>query len=346
MPRIPPIVAFAAPSGTGKTTLLEGVIRVLVGRGLRVAVLKSDAHRLILDKPGKDSYRFAEAGAVSVGVLSSERFACFERLEGEVSLVHAVGRLAPGVDVVLAEGFRSSNLPTIRVHRRDGPSAEGWAPPRNLVAWASDSPVDTALPVLPLDNPAAVADWVWTRFGAAAPPRRPTLVLPVGEPAAFAAAFAAAERLGAALAAPALVVAPPAVAAAAPPPPPGVRVVGDLRPQLGLLGALFTGLASADTPEVLLVGTRHQAAPPALLRGLLAAGSPAADLVYLLVDGRPEPALAVYGHRCLSSIQSALLSGELKLTGWWGQVRAHAVPPEAWAAWDPTRAACPPRLPS
>lgn len=70
MSRLAPIIAFAAPSGTGKTTLLEGVIRALVARGNRVAVLKSDAHRVVLDKPGKDSWRFSEAGAASVAVLS------------------------------------------------------------------------------------------------------------------------------------------------------------------------------------------------------------------------------------------------------------------------------------
>ena len=45
--------------------------------------------------------------------------------------------------------------------------------------------------------------------------------------------------------------------------------------------------------------------------------------------------LARYGYRCLSGIQAALLGGERKLTGWWGQVRRHAVPEEAWRAWDP-----------
>lgn len=341
MSRLPPIVAFAAPSGTGKTTLLEGVIRELVGRGLRIGVLKSDAHRLVLDKPGKDSWRFSEAGAGCVAVLSAERLALFQRLEGEVSLVHVVQRLLGDADLVLAEGFRGSGLPTIRVHREGGPSTEGWVPPKNVIAWASDVPVATELPVLPLGDAQAVAEWVWARVGVAAPPRRPTLVLPVAEAGGLAATVAAAERLSRALDAPALVVAAPAVAVSGGHVPAGVRLVGDLRPQLGLLGALFTGLASADTPEVLLVAARHHAAPIPLLRGLLASGSPAADLVYPVVDGRPEPALAVYGHRCLSNIQAALLSGELKLTGWWGQVRSAAVPPGTWGVWDPERMAFP-----
>lgn len=332
MSRLPPIVAFAAPSGTGKTTLIEGVVRALVAKGLRVGVIKSDAHRVVLDKPGKDSWRFSEAGAASVVILSAERLALFAKLDGDVSLVHVVDRLFPGVDLVLAEGFRRSGLPTIRVCRADGPPDIGWDPPSNVIAWAADTTVETTLPVLPLGDPGAVAEWILARTAEPAEARRITVVCPVapGEDAGRAAV--AARRIGDVLGAPAVIVGAAAE---------GVRSVADLRPQLGLLGAVFTGLATADTPEILVVGARHHHAPGALVRGLVAAGPRRADLVYPRVDGFPEPALALYGHRCLSSIQSALLSGELKLTGWWGQVRSHAVEPEVWGPWDPQRVGFP-----
>ena len=50
-------VAFVSKSGTGKTTLLERVISRLKDRGYRVGVIKHDAHRFDIDRPGKDSYR-------------------------------------------------------------------------------------------------------------------------------------------------------------------------------------------------------------------------------------------------------------------------------------------------
>ncbi len=337
MPRLPPILAFAAPSGTGKTTLIEGVARVLVGRGLRLGVLKADAHRVVLDTPGKDSWRFAEAGAAKVAVLSAERLALFERSEGEQTLVHVIDRLMPDVDLVLAEGFRRSGLPTIQVHRAGGPSTEGWTPPRHRVAWASDVPLKTELPVLPLAQPEVVADWISARFLRPAPPRQPTVVTAAHTPRLQREALDVALRLGATLDAPAMVVLGGGLRAD---PTPGLRVVSDLRPSLGLLGALLTALAAADTPEILFLGPRHWAAPPALLRGLLELG-PEADLVSPVANGHPEPALALYGHRCLSSVQAALLSGELRTTGWWGQVRARLVPPEQWRAWDPEGLAFP-----
>jgi hypothetical protein len=62
-------LAFVAPSGTGKTTLLSAVVEVLARRGLRVAVLKATHHHIALDTPGKDSWRHAEAGAKFVGIV-------------------------------------------------------------------------------------------------------------------------------------------------------------------------------------------------------------------------------------------------------------------------------------
>ena len=120
---------------------------------------------------------------------------------------------------------------------------------------------------------------------------------------------------------------------------PGVSIVSDVRPRLGLLGALFTGLAAAETPEVLLVGPRHWGARTDFLVGLVRRAPSATDVAYVEVDGRPDPALAMYGHRCLSAIQEALLSGEFKMTGWWGQVRTAQV--AAWGRSDRGRLAGP-----
>jgi len=62
----PHILAISGTSGAGKTTLIEAVIPRLAARGLAVGVLKHDAHGLDLDRPGKDTHRLREAGAVRV----------------------------------------------------------------------------------------------------------------------------------------------------------------------------------------------------------------------------------------------------------------------------------------
>ena len=74
-----PVVAFAGWSGSGKTTLIEKLIAALTKRGLRVAALKHDGHRFELADAGKDSRRFADAGAVMTLLGSNEQTVLTER---------------------------------------------------------------------------------------------------------------------------------------------------------------------------------------------------------------------------------------------------------------------------
>ncbi len=65
-----PLLAFAAWSGTGKTTLLKKLIPALCARGIRPGLIKHTHHDMDVDKPGKDSYELRKAGAAQtiVGV--------------------------------------------------------------------------------------------------------------------------------------------------------------------------------------------------------------------------------------------------------------------------------------
>ena len=69
------IVNFVGYSGSGKTTLIEKIIALLAERGLKVSAVKNAHHNVDIDKPGKDSYRFREAGATQVIVHTDERWA-------------------------------------------------------------------------------------------------------------------------------------------------------------------------------------------------------------------------------------------------------------------------------
>ncbi|MBW1878259.1 MAG: molybdopterin-guanine dinucleotide biosynthesis protein B [Deltaproteobacteria bacterium] len=335
--RLPPIVSFAAPTGTGKTTLLEGVIEVLTGRGHRVSVLKHDAHRLELDREGKDTWRFRKAGAWRAVIVGDLQLAVFSAVDGEASLAGLVDAHLADADIVLTEGFRKAGLPTVRVHREARGEDPHWERPENVIAWVSDVPLEVEAPILPLDRPEAVADFLEARFLApGAHPRRATLAIPVGSERDLDPALALVDRLAPRCGGRSLLVHAQEVT-----PPPGTPAVVDIRPDLGPLGALLTALAAAGTPEVLLVGIRHRHTPPALAELLLVAGPRVADVVVPVHHGFREPLLAVYGHRCLGAIHAALVSGEPKMDGWWGQVRVHQVSPETWRTADPEGRAFP-----
>lgn len=118
MKKSKPVISIVGKSGAGKTTLLEKVIRRLKEDGIKVAAIKHDAHRFEMDKPGKDTWRMAQAGADVVVISSSEKFAMIAKVEQEKSLDELVEML-PDVDVVLTEGYKRGDKPKIEVYRSE-----------------------------------------------------------------------------------------------------------------------------------------------------------------------------------------------------------------------------------
>lgn len=159
----PTVVAFVAKSNTGKTTLLEKVIRELQHRGYRIGAIKHDAHSFDIDHPGKDSHRLAAAGATTTLITSPEKLALIKKHTETPPLEKLVETYFGDVDIVLTEGFKRSNLPKIEVHRRErSPTlicrGEEYDP--TLLAVASDEPLELDVPVLDINNPAQVADFI------------------------------------------------------------------------------------------------------------------------------------------------------------------------------------------
>ena len=160
-----PIICFAAPSGTGKTTLIERVIECLVARGLRIGAIKHDAHNVELDRPGKDSWRLREAGAVRTILAANNQLAVFDTAEQPRRVRELAEQFLSDVDVVIAEGFRTSGEPTIIVERVDGPIRKDWEPPVAPIAIVSDGLTTGTLPVLGLNAPDEVAAFICQQFG-------------------------------------------------------------------------------------------------------------------------------------------------------------------------------------
>ncbi|TEW55663.1 molybdopterin-guanine dinucleotide biosynthesis protein B [Psychromonas sp. RZ22] len=115
-----PLLGFAAFSGTGKTTLLEKLIPMLVNKGLRIALVKHSHHDIEMDKPGKDSYRLRKAGASQVVLAGTHRSVCFHEYEQahDSQLIEQLSLLnTSSLDLVLVEGYREQPFPKIELHR-------------------------------------------------------------------------------------------------------------------------------------------------------------------------------------------------------------------------------------
>ncbi len=160
------VVGFAGYSGSGKTTLVEQVIRALRQRGLRVSVIKHAHHQFDVDQPGKDSWRHREAGAFEVLVASNRRLVLQRQYEqtAEPKVHHLLAQVYDGVDWVLVEGFKHSDLPKIEVWRPESGQPQLYPEDPFIQAIASNAiaqvQATTLRPVLDLDHPEQVAQWL------------------------------------------------------------------------------------------------------------------------------------------------------------------------------------------
>ncbi|MEA1961194.1 MAG: molybdopterin-guanine dinucleotide biosynthesis protein B [Bacillota bacterium] len=145
-----PVISFVAKSGSGKTTLLEKVITMLKEKEYRVAIIKHDAHQFDMDKPGKDTWRMAQAGADIVAISSPEKVAIIEKVNEEKTLDEVIASLAK-VDLILTEGFKRSNKPRIEVFR-SAAHKELLCSPNELLAIASDIPWNIGVSCYHLDD--------------------------------------------------------------------------------------------------------------------------------------------------------------------------------------------------
>lgn len=167
------IFGLAGWSGAGKTTLIEALLADFVARGLRVSTLKHAHHAFDLDQPGKDSHRHRVAGATEVLVVSENRWAQIHELRGdpEPSFEELVARLSP-VDLVLVEGFKRHAHPKLEIFRPSLGREPLWRDDPHIVAVASDAPIPgLALPLLPLDAPPVIAQFILDRLGLASAKR-------------------------------------------------------------------------------------------------------------------------------------------------------------------------------
>lgn len=160
------VIGFAGWSGSGKTTLVEQVIGVLSARGLAVSLVKHAHHSFDIDHAGKDSWRHRRAGCREVMVSSGQRWSLTHELRGapEATLDELLGHLGP-CDLVLVEGFKRAPIPKIEVHRSVVTEPLLHPDDPHIVAVATDAPLRTALPLLDINDPQAVADFIQRQLG-------------------------------------------------------------------------------------------------------------------------------------------------------------------------------------
>ena len=161
-----PIIGFSAYSGTGKTTLITQLIPLLRDKQLCLAVIKHAHQGFEIDHPGKDSFELRKADACQVLISSARRKALiteFDEHQHEPCLGDLIEDLDQSrLDLILVEGFKREHFAKIELHRQALGKPYLFPNDPDIIALATDHKVTTDLPVLDINQPQAIADFIYT----------------------------------------------------------------------------------------------------------------------------------------------------------------------------------------
>jgi len=153
------IISIVGKSGSGKTTLLEGLITELKTRGHKVAIVKHSHHASDIDTTDKDTWRFTKAGSELSALNSLDHLAIYRRMDEYFDPQEISDFVLWDYDLIMTEGFKSSDFPKIEVHRRE--QGEGLiTDPERLLAVVTDEPLDVNVPQFSPNDRTKITDLI------------------------------------------------------------------------------------------------------------------------------------------------------------------------------------------
>ena len=162
----PPVFMFVGHSGSGKTALVEKLLPELTDRGLKMATIKHAHHRVELDREGKDSWRYKQAGAVLSMLVTASELQLVADAVDRREPAQLAERFLGEADMVLAEGFSLTPGDKIEVLRRERGKPPRCALGDGLIAIVTDmEEIYPQLPHFALDDIAGLADFLLHHAG-------------------------------------------------------------------------------------------------------------------------------------------------------------------------------------
>ena len=129
------VISVCGLKNSGKTTLINKLVRAYTERGMKVAVIKHDGHDFDCDVKGTDTYSFTESGAYGAACFSRDRIFVHKQGTGETEK-QLIG-LFPEADIIFIEGLKDSTFKKIEVIKK-GISDEPVSNPEGRFLIVSD----------------------------------------------------------------------------------------------------------------------------------------------------------------------------------------------------------------
>ncbi len=111
----PAVIGLYGYSNSGKTTLIERLIRQLKDEGCSVAAVKISDHDIKMDEPGKDSWRYAQAGAGAVALAAQNETGIILTSALDTQTIIEAVTLLQVPDVIIVEGAQDASIRKVRL---------------------------------------------------------------------------------------------------------------------------------------------------------------------------------------------------------------------------------------
>ncbi|WP_077617277.1 molybdopterin-guanine dinucleotide biosynthesis protein B [Bacillus sinesaloumensis] len=157
-----PLLQIVGYQNSGKTTLVEKIVKKGTAQGIKIATIKHHGHQNSLESQRieKDSARHFKAGALATiveggGSLQLEAKTSGWSLEKLIQLYAFFEN-----DMIIIEGFKSADYPKIVLirHERDLELLNLLTNIRAVISWI---PIQTNFPLFQIDEEEKYVDWVF-----------------------------------------------------------------------------------------------------------------------------------------------------------------------------------------
>lgn len=159
-----PVLSFVGRSKTGKTSLIERLIPFFRAKGITVSVIKHHHLDFEIDIPGKDTYRFKQAGARTVIISSPNKIAIIKDNVRNPKIEDIISEYATETDVVIVEGYKKAKLPKIEVYLNRENQPPVCIDDKNLLAIVTDLPFSARVPVFLRDDTEGISEFIFSHF--------------------------------------------------------------------------------------------------------------------------------------------------------------------------------------
>jgi len=164
------VIAVVGTKKSGKTTTTEILTKELTKKGYKVAVIKHiNEPDFTIDTPGKDTWRYARAGAKTVIGVATNETVTIEKTATSSPSLEKLLKKCTGNDVVFIEGLKkivaqNKEIPKIAVVKSETEAENSLKTYKPIIAFSGPYNTQILYPKIPyanaLTNPQKLTDMI------------------------------------------------------------------------------------------------------------------------------------------------------------------------------------------